>query len=105
MPPDYEPVFIKPALNSGKTYPATTSPIAFGAMFELFEEKGAGRVIVWDMSGIEHMKLSPKGISGSSCHLMESSGMTRVVRAAGTEIHFFENTTKGGPEYEVCNIF
>ena len=83
-------VFIKPALNSGNTYPATTSPIAIGAMIELLKEKGAGRVIVGDMSGIEHIKLSPRGFSGSSRRLMESSGMARVVRAAGAEIHFFE---------------
>jgi hypothetical protein len=45
-------VFIKPALNSGHPYPATTSPIALGAMVELLKEKGAGRVIVGDMSGL-----------------------------------------------------
>ena len=68
-------VFIKPALNSGHPYPATTSPIAIGAMVELLREKGARRVIVGDMSGIEHVKLSPKGLSGSSRRLMEASGM------------------------------
>jgi len=83
-------VFIKPALNSGNPYPATTSPIAIGAMVELLREKGARRVIVGDMSGIEHVKLSPKGLTGSSRRLMEASGMARAVQAAGGEIHFFE---------------
>jgi uncharacterized protein (DUF362 family) len=83
-------VFIKPALNSGNPYPATTSPIAIGAMVELLKEKGARRVIVGDMCGIEHVKLSPKGLTGSSRRLMEASGMTQVVQAAGAEIHFFE---------------
>jgi uncharacterized protein (DUF362 family) len=83
-------VFIKPALNSGNPYPATTSPIAIGTMVELLKEKGALRVIVGDMSGIEHVKLSPKGLSGSSRRLMESSGIMRAARAAGAEIHFFE---------------
>ena len=83
-------VFIKPALNSGNPYPATTSPIAIGAMVELLREKGARRVIVGDMSGIEHVKLSPKGLTGSSRRLMESCGMARTVQAAGAEIHFFE---------------
>jgi len=83
-------VFIKPALNSGNPYPATTSPIAIGAMVELLKQKGARRVIVGDMCGIEHVKLSPKGFTGSSRRLMEASGMTRAVQAAGGEIHFFE---------------
>jgi uncharacterized protein (DUF362 family) len=42
------------------------------------------------MCGIEHVKLSPNGLSGSSRRLMEASGMARVVQAAGAEIHFFE---------------
>jgi uncharacterized protein (DUF362 family) len=83
-------VFIKPALNSGNPYPATTNPIAIGAMVELLKQKGARRVIVGDMCGIEHVKLSPKGLTGSSRRLMEASGMARVVQAAGGEIHFFE---------------
>jgi len=83
-------VFIKPALNSGNPYPATTSPIAIGAMVELLREKGVRRVIVGDMSGIEHVKLSPKGLTGSSRRLMEASGMALAVQAAGGEVHFFE---------------
>jgi uncharacterized protein (DUF362 family) len=85
-------VFIKPALNSGNPYPATTSPIAIGAMVELLKEKGARRVVVGDMCGIEHVKLSSSGLTGSSRRLMEASGMARVVQAAGAEIHFFEET-------------
>ena len=85
-----ESVFIKPALNSGKPYPATTSPLAIGALIGLLKEKGAGRIIVGDMSGIEHVKLSPDGFSGSTRQLMEASGMSRVVQAVGGELHFFE---------------
>jgi uncharacterized protein (DUF362 family) len=83
-------VFIKPALNSGNPYPATTNPTAIAAMVEILKEKGAGRVIVGDMSGIEHVKLSETGLRGSSRRLMESSGMARAVQEAGAEIHFFE---------------
>ena len=83
-------VFIKPALNSGNSYPATTSPAAVAAMIALLQEKGARRVIVGDMSGIEHVKLSPEGLSGSTRSLMEASGMAREARAAGAELHFFE---------------
>jgi uncharacterized protein (DUF362 family) len=83
-------VFIKPALNSGEQYPATTSPVAIAAMVALLRDKGAGRVVVGDMSGIEHIKLSPHGISGSTQWLMERCGMARAAQAAGAELHFFE---------------
>jgi uncharacterized protein (DUF362 family) len=83
-------VFIKPAHNSGNPYPATTSPVALAAMVQLLKEKGAGRVIVGDMAGIEHVKLSRTGLSGSTRTLMERSGIARAAQAAGAELHFFE---------------
>lgn len=83
-------VFVKPALNSGGEYPATTSPVALGTVVELLKEKGAGRVVVGDMSGIEHVKLSPRAVSGSSRRLMETSGMANAARQSGGELHFFE---------------
>ena len=83
-------VFIKPATNSGNPYPATTSPIAVSAMVEILREKGAGRVIVGDMSGVEYLKFSPARLKGSTRKLMESSGMAKVVQAAGAELNFFE---------------
>jgi uncharacterized protein (DUF362 family) len=85
-----EAVFIKPALNSGNPYPATTSPVAIAAMVELLKEKGAGRIIVGDMSGIMFVKLSPEGFSGSSRRLMEGCGMAQAAQAAGAELHFPE---------------
>jgi uncharacterized protein (DUF362 family) len=85
-------VFIKPALNSGNAYPATTSPEAIGAVVEMLKDRGARRVIVGDMCGIEHVKLSQEGLSGSSRSLMESSGMARAAAAAGAELHFFEES-------------
>jgi uncharacterized protein (DUF362 family) len=84
-------VFIKPAHNSGYPYPATTSPEAVGAMAKLLKEKGAGRVVVGDMAGIEHLKLSPHGVSGiSTRELMERSGMAKAARDAGAELHAFD---------------
>jgi len=85
-------VFIKPALNSGNPYPATTSGDAIAAVVGVLKEKGARRVIVGDMCGIEHVKLSPEGLSGSSRRLMETSGMAQAAQAAGAEIHFFEES-------------
>jgi len=83
-------VFIKPALNSGQAYPSTTSPSAIAAMVDLLKGKGAGRVVVGDMSGIEHVKLSPTGVSGSTRELMERCGMAIAALKAGAELHFFE---------------
>lgn len=84
-------VFIKVALNSGHPYPATTSPDAVSAVASLLREKGAGRVIVGDMAGIEHLKLMPHGIAkGSTRRLMEKTGMAAAVAEAGAETHFFE---------------
>ncbi len=83
-------VFIKPALNSGNQYPATTSPLAIGAMVTLLKEKGAGKVIVGDMSGIEHVKLTQEGAEGSSRELMEACGMAEAALRAGAELHFPE---------------
>jgi uncharacterized protein (DUF362 family) len=83
-------VFIKPAINSGSSYPSTTSPVAIAAMVALLKEKGAGRVIVGDMSGIGHVKLSPTGLSGSTRKLMKAAGIAKAAEAAGGELHFFE---------------
>lgn len=83
-------VFIKVALNSGHRYPATTAPDAVCAIATLLKEKGAGRVIVGDMSGIEHLKLTAQGLKGSSRHLMKKCGMADAVEEAGASAHFFE---------------
>jgi uncharacterized protein (DUF362 family) len=85
-------VFIKPALNSGNPYPATTSPEAIGAVVEMLKDRGARRVIVGDMCGIAYVKLSQEDLSGSSRRLMEASGMAQAAEAAGAEIHFFEES-------------
>ncbi len=97
-------VFIKVALNSGHPYPATTAPDAVFAIATLLKEKGAGRVIVGDMSGIEHLKLTPEGARGSSRHLMKKCGMANAVEEAGAEAHFFEEAGWNGfyPEEPVA---
>ena len=83
-------VFIKPVVNSGSPYPATTSPAAIAAMVEILREKGAGRVIVGDMSGVEHLRFSQTSLSGSTRALMASSGIAGAVQASGAEMHCFE---------------
>ncbi len=83
-------VYIKPVLNSGNPYPATTSPVAIRAMVKLLKDRGAGRVVVSDMSGVEHVKLSEDGLRGSSRKLMQTSGIAGAAEAAGAELYFPE---------------
>ena len=83
-------VLLKPACNSGNAYPATTDPVALRTMIGLLKEKGAGRVIVADMSGVQFVRFSKDERSGSTRALMESAGMARAVIDAGAEIHAFE---------------
>jgi uncharacterized protein (DUF362 family) len=81
-------VLIKPVVNSGNPYPATTSPVGLNAMVALLKEKGAGRVVISDMAGIEHVKLSPDKVKGSTLGLMKSCGVAQAAQAAGAELYF-----------------
>ncbi len=83
-------VFIKPVINSGKPYPATTSPLAVRSMIRLLKEKGAGRVVVGDMSGVGHLDQRPEGCKGSTRKLAKSAGLLHAVLEAGGEWNFFE---------------
>jgi uncharacterized protein (DUF362 family) len=83
-------VLIKPACNSGNPYPATTDPVALRAMIALLREKGAGRLIVADMSGVQFLRFDPDRTRGSTRELMGRSGMARAVEDAGAELHAFE---------------
>jgi uncharacterized protein (DUF362 family) len=94
-------VFIKPALNSGHPYPATTSPVAVSAMVKLLKEKGARRVVVGDMSGIGHVKLSPQGLQGSTRRLMDISGMAKTVQVAEAGWRgFYEDSMATGAHWK-----
>jgi uncharacterized protein (DUF362 family) len=83
-------VLIKPVCNSGNDYPATTDPAALRAMIGLLAERGAGRVIVADMSGVQFVRFSPDHLSGSTRELMRSNGMLGSIEAAGGELIAFE---------------
>ena len=82
-------VLIKPVINSGKPYPSTTSPLAIASMVRLLKERGAGRVVVGDMSGVGHLDQRPEGCKGSSRQLAKSAGLLHVVQEAGAEWAFF----------------
>jgi len=83
-------VLIKPVINSGRPYPATTSPLALGSMIRLLKEKGAGRVVVGDMSGVGHLHQSPAGCKGSTRSLAKRAGLFNTVLDTGAEWVFFE---------------
>lgn len=83
-------VLIKPVVNSGNPYPATTSPAGLAAVVALLKEKGAGKVLVSDMSGFEHVRLRRDGLTGSSRELMEKSGIAQAATIAGAELYFPE---------------
>jgi uncharacterized protein (DUF362 family) len=83
-------VLIKPVCNSGNDYPATTDPAALRAMVRLLLERGAGRVSVADMSGVQFVRFSQDHLSGSTRELMRRNGMLRSIEAAGAELVAFE---------------
>jgi uncharacterized protein (DUF362 family) len=83
-------VAIKPAWNSGNPYPYTTHPEGVAAMVALLKERGAGRVVVTDQAGVEHVRHTQEGLSGSSRKLWAEHGLYEPARAAGAELVFFE---------------
>ncbi len=83
-------VLLKPVCNSGNAYPATTDPVAIRAMIELLRERGAGRVLVGDMSGVQAVRFGPDYLRGSTRALMTESGMARAITESGGELHAFE---------------
>jgi uncharacterized protein (DUF362 family) len=83
-------VFIKPVINSGRPYPSTTSALAVAGMIRLLKERGAGRVVVGDMSGVGHFAQRPDGCTNSTRALSESAGLLHAVQEAGAEWAFFE---------------
>jgi len=83
-------VLIKVACNSGNAYPATTDPVAIRAMVELLRARGAGHVLVGDMSGVQAVRFSKDRTRGSTRALMERNGIARAAREAGAEVRAFE---------------
>jgi uncharacterized protein (DUF362 family) len=76
-------VLIKPVINSGKPYMSTTSPLAVASMVRLLKEKGAGRVVVGDMSGVGYLDQRPEGCKSSTRKLAKSAGLLNPVLDAG----------------------
>lgn len=83
-------VCIKPVCNSGNEYPATTDPVALRAMIALLRERGAGRIVVADMSGVQFVRFTKDHLSGSTRTLMNQNAMAKTVTDADAELHAFE---------------
>ena len=83
-------VLVKPVSNSGNLYPATTDPVALRAMVRLLRERGAGRVIVGEMSGVQFVRFGPDQLRGSTRDLMTRNGLARAAQEAGAELVAFE---------------
>jgi uncharacterized protein (DUF362 family) len=70
-----ETVLLKPALNSGNSYPATTHPAVIRVIKKEIEDRG-GKVIVGDQSGIGWVLQGERGVvRGSSVDCFVRSGM------------------------------
>lgn len=83
-------VLIKVVCNSGNVYPFTTDPVALSAMIALLRERGAGRVIVADMSGVQAVRFGPDHLTGSTRALMTQNTLAQTILDAGAELHAFE---------------
>jgi uncharacterized protein (DUF362 family) len=101
-------VLIKVVSNSGNDYPTTTDPIAVYAMADLLRERGAGRVWVGDMSGVQAVRFGPDRTTGSSRALMTANGIAEAATSAGAEVvafeeagwdGFFEETPRAGKNW------
>ncbi|MDH5674494.1 MAG: DUF362 domain-containing protein [Myxococcales bacterium] len=82
-------VLIKVATNSGNPHPATTSPAGVKGMVAELKARGAGKVIVADQSGVEHVRLSAQGRFSSTRERWQSNGLIAVEDVA--DVHFFDD--------------
>ena len=85
-------VLLKPAGNSKNLYPATTSPLAVVAMTKLLKEKGAGRIILCDKSGVQSVYQTKDHVRGSTRQCFTNNGLHQAATEAGAEVLYFEET-------------
>jgi|GEM_PF-861278 len=82
-------VLIKVATNSPNKHPATTSVPGVQGMVKELKMRGAGRVIVADQAGVEHVRSSAMGRFGKTSELWAMGGMSAVAPEA--ETHHFDD--------------
>ncbi len=83
-------VLIKLALNSGNPFPATSDPWALAFMIRLLREKGAGRIMAGDSSGVESVHWTQKEQKGSSRKCCKTAGLLDVIEQNKADAVFFE---------------
>ncbi len=83
-------VLIKLTLNSGNLYPATTDPWSLASMIRLLREKGAGRIMVGDSSGVEQVLWTRDKKKGASRTCCNQAGLLDVIVDNNAEPVFFE---------------
>jgi uncharacterized protein (DUF362 family) len=59
-------------------------------MVGLLRERGAGRVLVADMSGVQFVRFAKDRLDGSTRALMQENGLARAAEDAGAEVQAFE---------------
>lgn len=85
-------VLIKLSLNSANPYPATTDPWSLAFMVRLLREKGAGRIMAGDSSGVESVHWTREKQKGSSRECCKKTGLLDAALQSGADPVFFEET-------------
>ena len=83
-------VLLKLALNSGNKFPATTDPWVLEVVIKMLQEKGAGKIVAGDKSGVEAVVDFEDKKEGSSRKLCESSGLLKIINKNNAAPDFFE---------------
>lgn len=85
-------VFVKLSVNSGNLHPAVTSPEAVRGMVAELYKRGAGKVIVGDQAGVEHVRHVSSGKRFSSTSkLLVQDGLQKAINDADAQAHLFDD--------------
>ena len=94
-------VFVKLACNSPFVHPATTAPSAVRGVVAALYDAGAGRVIVGDQAGVEHVRLAEgEQRFGATRDLTRRNGLLQAITDSGAEAHFFDEADYDGGYFE-----
>ena len=84
-------VFVKLAANSPHQHPSVTAPAAVRAVVAELYERGAGRVLVGDQSGVSYVRVAADGRRfGSTRACLRDNGLLEAITTAGAEPHLFD---------------
>ncbi|MET0390525.1 MAG: DUF362 domain-containing protein, partial [Polyangiales bacterium] len=100
-------VFVKVVSNSGHVHPAVTAPEAVSALVSLLKAAGAGRVLVGDQSGAEHVRRTPSGRFSSTRERFAQNGLLAAIERSGAELYCFddqpwESNFQARPDFVSC---